>query len=297
MIPVSSSHLDDSPKADWYATGVAVLREKHAQNRCSEADVSRILIGPCLESVLNYSKSSIDAEASMDRKRPDYLCRRKDGNAEVIVEVKNLTVSLTKRISFQAAWHTSPYGQITRYLEKYPISQDGTWGILTNGEDWIILRRNGQDVEQIKSVRAVRLADVDRILAPIRNSITSHLPRVLDASENEKSIWLELLQDPALTPLGFLHATRPQESESIIEERGHGFALIGKLPPLHGELLSRSVWLACLQLDLPDGHLAPPDITEELRPFVKSRGSFRIYGIAYWKRLDGETRCRGFLWQ
>ena len=52
----------------------------------------------------------------MERKRPDYVCRGPDGRAEVIVEVKNLNAPLTERVSFQAAWHTSPYGQISRYL-------------------------------------------------------------------------------------------------------------------------------------------------------------------------------------
>lgn len=295
--PVAADITSVTDTGDWFARGLAALRHKQAENRCSEADVSMNLVVPCIEEVLQYPPADVDAEALMNRKRPDYVCRGADGRAEVIIEVKNLDTPLTKRLSSRSAWHSSPYGQVTRYLERYPIARDGTWGTVTNGQDWILLRRVGQDVEQLASARVDGLADVDRMLRPIRESRRKRVQRMLPLEEPESPNWLDLLQNPDLTPTEFVREARPDGSEAIILERQHALARTTELPALEGEFWGRSVWLACLKIDLPDRHVAPPDITEELRPIIEARSPYRVYGIAYWKDLEDETRCRGFLWE
>lgn len=288
--------INVSEHDDWYAERLAVLHEKRAQNHCSEADVSMNLVTPCIEKLLHYPPSHIDAEASMGGKRPDYVCRSSDGRAEVIVEVKNLDVHLTRRVSYQSAWHTSPYGQLSRYLEKYPIAHDGTWGIVTNGREWILLRRRGQDVEQLGSAQVENLADVERVLKPILESKQGPVPELFPP-EPEPVNWLGLLQSSSLTPTKFIDETKPLDSEPTVDAQGHAFARVKQLPAHEGELWDRSVWLACLNIRLPDGYIAPPDITEELQSINLIKSSDRVYGITYWEDLDEATRCRGFLWE
>ncbi|MCY4187814.1 MAG: hypothetical protein OXD30_04970 [Bryobacterales bacterium] len=274
---------------DWYRKSLQVLWHKYDQRRCSEADVSMHLIRPCIQAVLRYPQSRIDAEASMERKRPDYVCRGPDGRAEVIVEVKNLNAPLTERVSFQAAWHTSPYGQISRYLEKYPIAQDGTWGVVTNGQEWIILRRNGQDVHQVASDKVENLAGIERILEPILES-KKHSDKIFKPDILSQS-WLDLLKNPNLTPTEFVQRVQPFRSKNLLTNRGHSFTMVKEFSS------QRSVWLSCLNINLPDGHVSPADITEQLLPIIEDKKAYRIYGIACWKNLNQEKLCRGFLWQ
>jgi len=165
-----SQHEQES--SDWYAQRYKALREK---TETTEADISDALVRPVLEQVLGFDIAEIDAQPTDTdrlgvRRRPDFACRR--ASAAVIVEVKNFGTDLTTRTG--KSWKTAPLGQLESYLLRYRRSADGTYGIVTNGDDWLVTRRVGERVLPFKETAqaSVReLADVQRLLDDVIHGI------------------------------------------------------------------------------------------------------------------------------
>ena len=142
---------------DWYAKGLKALEDRDSQNpldsdpedSTSEADVRETLIRPVLERVLGFKPWEIHAEKTRTnghQRRPDYVCRRGGAGAKAtcIFEVKKLKTKLLKRTGDD--FKSSPVGQLWDYLNNFRDADDGTWGILSNGSEWFVVRREGDKV-------------------------------------------------------------------------------------------------------------------------------------------------------
>lgn len=151
---------------DWYAETLSELEQK---TNPSEAEVRAHLIDPVLKNVLGFSVGEIDMEPSAGL-RPDYVCTRLGSPAaDVIVEAKRLRTNLLRRTAQR--FSSSPAGQISRYLNDYPRADSGTWGVVTNGSEWIILQRLGDRVPLTaigEPVEARSLDKVNDLLKPVR---------------------------------------------------------------------------------------------------------------------------------
>ena len=274
---------------DWYAKNLADLRLKP---NASEADVSAALVRPVLESVLGFGILDIDAEPANvggQRLRPDFICGKPGAPvARVIFEVKKLDADLQRRVD--KAWSSAPAGQLHRYLLNHARSGTGTWGVLTNGTDWVVVQRGQgtlkpwefgvmQSASTLKDVRAL-LADITR----------SKPPTTVRSWRQEGSVdWLDALAS-CESPQAFLARVAPEAS--LTNAAGAAFAKIAE-HPTEGEMLPTPTHLACLEIDLPDGHLAPQDISERLRSIPGLVG--RVVGVAYTRTREGSRAGRAFL--
>ncbi len=288
--------LEDEPNADWYAANLAALE---AKPNPTEADVSDTLVRPVLERVLGFGVAEIDAQPSGQTggnqgQRPDFVCRRgASPAAAAIVEVKRLGTDLTRRASPSAPWTTSPLGQLQNYLNRWRQAGDGTWGVVTNGAQWIAIRRTGDRVSayaEVEIVEARTLAEVRSLLAPIMEE-----PRA-DRRAEERLLeidWLSAIAD-CESPQRLMERVAPAGQPVVYSENGTVTVRIGEYES-DGELFLKQSLLVCMRRDFIDGNLTPPDIAEALLPLRRlPAGLGRAVGVAY--TGDGaERKCRGFV--
>lgn len=237
------------------------------------------------------------------RLRPDYVCRSESSTtATVIVEVKKLGTDLTKRTGLK--WSTAPAGQLHRYLSSYKAAGDGTWGVLTNGAEWIVVQRRGDHVspyEFREPAKATTLCAVRSLLAPVRAK-RQRRARPAKAPEPAVVDWLADVS-AAKTPRDFLRRVAPdaQESPRFQEDlfadedgrEGSNANVDANFATVQLADHETKVHLVVLKLDFPDGLMAPQDITEALRPH-RALLTGRVVGVA-WVQTDEARLCRGFL--
>lgn len=276
---------------DWYAERLAQLE---AKPNVTEADVSSILVRPVLEQVLGFNgileieEQKSTWSQSGELARPDFLCRRQEAiTADVIAEVKKFGTDLTKRVSPNAPWETSPVGQLQRYVNGLRESSSGTFGIVTNGREWVVLRRGEEEVSQFAQLTpktATTLSDLEEILC----GITFDPPPRKRKAKPPPVDWLASIA-VCDSPAGFLKdvfsCTQAEERSDI------AFHQIGehRLPE---ELIDTPVYLICLKFDFPDGVIAPEDITAKL---IEKGGD--SIGVAYINSPQKNIRlCRGFIY-
>lgn len=285
---------------DWYATSLKRIRQSS-----NEAQVSFTLIEDVLVKILGFDKlSEIQAQPSQltsDGRTiyPDFVCRRENSTkVSVIVEVKRLGVNLTKRTSKNSPWTTSPIGQLYTYLERLAESDIGTWGIVTNGTEWIVVRRTNDYMDKFNIPDAKvgnSLASVQEILQDVIES--APLPKKETISEGEFSqSWLKLITT-CTDPCNFLdQAQKSISSERVSTDQDAAFLLVNEIIP-PDQLIPQNVYLACLRLNFTDGFIAPRDITDCLRLIKDQYQLFgRIYGVAY-SDANPERKCRAFLYE
>ena len=280
---------------DWYADRLTALQSK---SETTEADVSDGLVRPVLERVLNFGITEIDAQPSQEDlsgllRRPDFICRRKGAvRATAIVEVKNLGTNLTKRTS--PSWDSAPLGQLQRYLKMHRQSGNGTWGILTNGVEWIITRREGDDVRPFELTPVVSVQSLSRIQRALKGI-------VIEPSPDDKPLLSE-------TDIDWLDAAAQCESPAKFVQRVSGPSFFPNIQTtqdiaymrivehqLDNELLPQPVHVASLRMDFPDGLLSPVDISQALAE-VKPLAGTRVVGVAYTDSCSRAVRlCRGFV--
>ncbi len=287
---------DEGPDADWYADNLAALE---AKPNPTEADVSDNLVRPVLERVLRFGVSEIDAQPSgqtqgSQGQRPDFVCRRgASPTAAAIIEVKRLGTDLTRRTSPSAPWTTSPLGQLQDYLNRWRQAGEGTWGIVTNGAQWIVIRRSG---DRVSAYAEVEIADA-RSLAKVRNllaSIVEEPRKARRAKDYALDIdWLSVIAE-CESQEQFIERVAPADRPILYSANNTVAMHIGECES-GGELFARQALLVCTRQDFIDGNLTPPDIAEALAPLRRlPPGLGRAVGIAY--TGDGPNRkCRGFI--
>ncbi len=285
--------MQSTAEHDWYASHLAQLQ---AKSRASETDLREHLISPVLTRVLGFKIGEVDAEKSIQgggtRGRPDYICRHKGaGRASVIVEVKQLGTDLYRRTGRQ--WHTAPVGQLQQYLDLYRGVSTGTWGILTNGTEWIVVQREGSHFDESALPRAplsaLRLDEVKRVLEPVRRASDRRVVR----SGQPTLGWLLDLAEECESPDGFIADALDRLELEPLRTGGApnvAWAALGQ-SNVAGQLFEQDVYLACLNLDFPDGQIAPQDIAKRLKV---QQLSGRIIGIAY-NTSTARRLCRSFL--
>lgn len=268
---------------DWYSEALSGLFNKPHQ---TEADVSDRLIRPCLERVLGFSPASIDAQPSAQIEggrglRPDYICRANDA-AALFVEVKNLGTDLDRRQSAQSAYATSPMGQLELYLQKYPEAGPRAVGVLTNGTNWRILRRHGQDVELCESFDATTLRDVQAALVRVTQLVQESAQTAIQPLP-KRPRWLEALDSSLLTPNWFLGQI--EAVGEITPVRTHSAYACTTTLQCPDKLLDSKILVACFEFDFPDGLFSPPDIANRIDEIIRIRKRrddiYRIFGAAY----------------
>ena len=287
--------LEESSGTDWYTDNLATLE---AKPNPTEADVSDNLIRPVLERVLKFGVAEIDAQPSgqvgpNQSQCPDFVCRREASSiATVIVEVKRLGTDLTRRTSPSAPWTTSPLGQLQNYLNRWRQAGDGTWGIVTNGTDWIVIRRTGDRVSTFAEVEITNA----RTLAQVRDLLISIIeePQPARSTEGYPSDinWLSIIAE-CESPQQFIEDVAPRRSP-ISRPLDGIFAV--KIGEYHDdELFSKQILLVCMRQDFPDNNLTPPDIAQALLPLRNRLTEFgRAVGVAY-TGGKADRRCRGFV--
>ena len=277
-------------QSDWYADNLNQLEAKASPR---EADVRENLVMPLLKETLGFTIAEIDAEKQDGPGlRPDYVCTRHgSGVADLIVEAKKLRVDLLRRTS--KSFTSSPAGQLMRYLNDYPASDDGTWGVATNGSHWILIQRRGDRVPITaigEPVEARSLEEVWRLLKPVRDRSSSTSGRVFPARRE----WLERVAD-CQSPNEFVEAVAPESmfGPSVNSDNYVAWLRVCSLEQPSKQRFPESVSLACLNLAFPDGKMSPQDILEELG---RHRIDGRVAGMAYSDSDSSGTRkCRGFI--
>ena len=243
---------------DWYSERLAAVEAKPWP---TEADVSDGLVRPVLERVLGFGIAEIDAQpvsvpGSGPIRRPDFICRSGGiRRAAVIVEVKRLGADFTKRTG--PSWKSAPLGQLQDYLERHRDSADGTWGVLTNGLEWIITRRVGDHVlpfERTPTVKIRTLSGLKHALAPISSQpLPPSQPLLADTDAD----WLEAAMECA-SPQDFVRRVTASQPGSHVH---HGHNAAHRMVAHYtsdGELLPREIHVACLRMDFPDGPAFAP---------------------------------------
>lgn len=284
-----------SKSNDWYRERLNALQSKPDP---TEADVSDTLVRPVLERVLDFGVADIDAQPSQEDsgghlRRPDFLCRQKGSvQATAIVEVKRLGTNLTKRAS--SSWESAPLGQLQRYLRMHRQSGDGTWGILTNGIEWIVTRREGESVRPFEQTPAVEVRSLSTIRS-ILKKVTSEPPPIARPLLTESDAdWLDAAvvcsspEDFLAKVTGDHELSHPEVSNNTAYQHVAEYTLSDSLLP-------QQVFVACICLNFPDGLLSPTDIAQEIATIGNLAGQ-QVIGIAYTESSSSAARlCRGFI--
>ena len=296
------SAFDNTGEQDWYASNLAMLQ---ARESVSETDVRENLIRPLLEKELDFSPSEISAESSDTgesghRMRLDYVCHKdNDPFASLIVEVKNLGTDLRRRSGTGQGWDSSPVGQLHKYLQHYHGAGPGTWGIVTNGSDWILAQRGKKSVP-VNAFREHSLVDsLEDVRCAIRPIFESPRLEALEATrpyrEQDEIAWLKATASCGSTEalLDSLTDGRDSHDETLSASPDMAYREIGLYQPV-GELFESSIFLVCMNLEFPDGLLTPQDIRAKLeQPALIGN---RLVGVAYTDQGgNGRRLCRGFV--
>jgi len=279
--------------ADWFAENLSALESRHYS---SEEDVVHNLVYPALTKVLGFQHSEIHSQNSAStmrgrRIRLDLMCKQEEApKASLIVEVKKLGTNLAKRAGKR--WDTAPIGQLLKYLEGHWASGDGTWGIVTNGIEWVIVRREGPFVPRntFKRYEARSLAELKAILQPV---VTR---RDVIRSDDASAQWLELIVEA--NPRAFVQTFTRNIRGTTDIAWGEIGATVSPAKTLFDKPIT-SVYVACLRLEYPDGLLTPQDSADTMRSLRQTHNlEGSVLGIAFTEAgEDRSRRCRGFVWR
>ena len=129
----------------------AFIRQRYellrAIHEYSESDTIDYLINPVLDH-LGFTAECRMRENQQDSNRPDFslwpvpVAQRTGTRAKSIVEAKPLGHDLNGRKKSRTE---RPKEQLQRYVNGYEFSQTGTFGVLTDGAIWHIVRKNSTD--------------------------------------------------------------------------------------------------------------------------------------------------------
>ena len=289
---------------DWYAATLAKLK---AKPHPTEADVSGNLIRPVLERELGFDGASeIEAEARDASRRPDYICRKSGSRTvSIVVEVKNLGINLMQRTN-PARWASAPIGQLQSYVNGVRGCGEGTFGVVTNGEQWIVIRRGKHAVPATAGTNVVHartLAEIRETLSEILSEIRERprqSARLVEDEKTEKTDWLSAIER-CETPEEFLESTGFDDA-TVSEDGNAAWAHVADYRN-DDELLPNAVHVICLRLNYPDGRIGTQDIMGSLAEISAIAGS-RVAGVAYTderetqegkSHANARRMCRAFL--
>ena len=297
--PSKNDTPDEGPRGDWYTRELGFL---HAKPDANEAEVIQALIRPALTQALSLTTESLHVEASMShrgrRQRPDLTVHYPGArDATLIVEVKRLGTDLMRRTGRK--WATAPLGQLQEYLERYRTAGPNTVGIVTNGTEWIVLRRR-KGLVPLHEARETFHAETWSTVSTILQSVLRE--RTEEQRRRERPTlpdWLASLSE-CESPTDWLRSVTDNALNADIEPLSHDVSVV-KIAEHRDEsaLFERPVHLCCVKMHYPDGQMSAEDIMQTLS---EHRGALpgRIVGMAYLDAGHGEgagtvRRCRGFI--
>ena len=277
-----------------YENALNTIKSRSPGDR-SERDVEAMIVEPVLINALNYSADYIHRNHHRKAKIPDFICRRSDGELDLIVEVKNLDVDLDLRPSRSDPATRIPKIQLEEYLRKRPDSKHGVFGLLTNGEEWRVCRRIKGDVVWLSSAIATTSADLAYTLRPIvaREKLaeevspysTDRARKMLEEIESA-SDHRDLIERLLPIDLSIEHHTDLVSSVRLSDV------------PIKPEQLFGEIHFATIGALVQDGELPVADIYEPLRETYLLNPAITVIGIgvAYDGKQSSPVASRIFVW-
>ena len=275
-----------------YEDALSMLKLRDANDR-TEEDVKAEIVEPVLRSALGYASDCIFRENQLDAKRPDFVCRRTNGELDLIVEAKALEVNLDLRPSKSAPATRIPKVQLEEYLRKRPDSKHGVFGLLTNGEEWRVCQRIENDVVWMSKVLASNRLGLQNALQPLINRATLPKAKTKYSTERGQKILGQIRS--AQNHQDLLESL--ELSERVIEEQTD---LVSSLQLANSTGNSDYLFIENCFVTIgslaDDGVLAVADVhgalreTDLLDPAMRTSG----IGIAHDSQVEAVTACRIF---
>ena len=277
-----------------YEIALNELKSRDA-NDVSEEDVKAEIVEPVLRYALGYESQYIRRENQLNAKRPDYICRREDGELDLIVEAKTLDVNLDLRPSQTDPASRIPKIQLEEYLRKRPDSKHGVFGLLTNGEEWRVCRRIENDIVWLSSAMAPTSRILEKTLTPIK----THEKIVRKVKEYPSERGIDVLSKIVSASN---HRDLIDKLASIENRIAHQTDLVSsyelsEVPEVSGFLFTEGHFVTIGSL-ANDGNLPIADIFEPLRETYLINPSITTIGvgIAFDEEQESPVACRIFVW-
>ncbi|MCY4152779.1 MAG: Eco57I restriction-modification methylase domain-containing protein [Aestuariivita sp.] len=297
------NHPSSTNHDDWYE--VAHIQLKKKPGGASEADIEQVLIRPVLEKVLGYRIEDIDSNTviSVERSiptygnlRPDFTCRR-NGEVSLILEVKRFGVDLLKRAG--KGWETAPLGQLQRYLKRMRGIKNTTWGIVTNGDEWIVVPQNNGIVEEFitrDAIRCVRtLSDLRSTLYDVISSVQDSPVTSTQKEESNKGDWLEIASECA-SAKDFIRKVAGYNNVDIRSSQTDAWLRLEGREYIADSLFPVQSHIAALEFNFPDRFIAPADISHRLSE-IEDLSCSDVIGVAFVgiENKEAPRQCRAFV--
>ncbi len=277
-----------------YETALGNMKQRDSHDR-SEEDVKANIIEPVLRHALGYTLDSIRRENQLKGKRPDFICRRLDGELDLIVEAKDLDVNLDLRPSQSDPATRIPKIQLEEYLRKRPDSKHGVYGLLTNGEEWRVCRRIQSDVVWLSSGIAKTSEELRDALIPlfVRQKIADEAD--LHSTEGGQAILAQL--ESASDHKTLIEKLVPVDSDIEHQTNLVSSLRLPDIPKVSGHLFGENHFVTIGSL-ARDGELPIADIYEPLRETYLLNSAITAIGIGITFNEQDESRpaCRIFAW-
>ncbi|MCY3627056.1 MAG: Eco57I restriction-modification methylase domain-containing protein [Gammaproteobacteria bacterium] len=274
------------PSTDFYANALIQLSDDS-----TEKDVISNIVRPTLIEVLGYKQFSITEEASfkgLSIFKPDLTVLDETGYAKTVVEVKRFNIDVFAPRKPNTKLRDYPLGQIETYLRKIDIVINGTWGILTNGKKWVILRKHGYDVVEISRFEAKNIAELIEELQVLKKS-DEIKPEVFENLEND---WIDKLrnlhQDGNLSPGHVvLDICDTEQHDEMMVQQDFAYTRLpsefsGKREGVENEIsFDAPLYFICMSLSSLDGQIAKADVEKRLKQSEVYKQNNFCFGIAY----------------
>ena len=172
-----------------------------------------------------------------------------------------------------------------------------TWGIVTNGDDWIVVSQHDCFVNEFITPDAIRrVKTLSDLQYTLRDFIAS--AQVLDGTaaqeENlETADWPEIASECA-SAKDFIRKVVGHESANIQTNLTDAYLGLEAVE-IANSLFPNGRYLAALEFNFPDGVIAPVDISSRLSE-IEDLGCSEVIGVAFGSLEDTAARqCRAFV--
>lgn len=289
---------------DFIQLGLEELRNRPYSDQ-NEAEVRRLILDEAIPKIFDVPKTEIRTEVTSQGTglTPDYVLMDQNGAAKFIIEAKAYGVDIFKNRNPDDPLKKYPMGQLINYLEGHELSREGTVGILSNGHNWVVMKRGSNWSRLEKQFRAENYLDLYESLHPF---IVGGSLKLADRDFiDSESPWLktlrELYQENLLEqPVQILGSLVNKPTDSMIQNKdaSSAYCQMGSYSDPDLPLVEGKVFCACLKFKSFDGLFSPSEISDRLQENNFSKLSIsihdRIYGVAFISNRNEDVKVRGF---